>query len=239
MKNLFLILVIAVATVLTSCKSKNTEELNGTHKVVVKEVLQAKSYTYLNVIENETEQWIAVTGIDAKVGDTYYFDQFMDMKYFESKDLGRVFESVYFIEELRTTLEKNQPTGSMAGMSAGHMNVESHEGKPEITKSEVKVEAVEGGITIAELFANKEKYNGTKVIIRGKVVKVNLQIMNKNWIHLQDGTSADGNFDLTITSEESEVQVDEVVTFEGTIILNKDFGYGYKYDVLMEEGVIK
>lgn len=238
MKNVFLILVIAVVTVFTSCKSNKTEELNGTHKVLVKEVLQASSYTYLNVTENEKDQWIAVPKREAAIGETYYFDEFMDMKYFESKDLGRVFESVYFIQELRTELEKTQAS-AMAEMPAGHMDATAHEGKPEIAKAEVKVDAVEGAITIAELFGNREKYNGKKVIIRGKVVKTNFAIMNKNWFHIQDGTSSEGNFDLTITSSEAEVNVDDVLTFEGTIILNKDFGHGYKYDVLLEDGVIK
>lgn len=238
MKNVFLILVIAIATVFISCQSNNAEELNGTHKVVVKEVLQANAYTYLNVAENDTVQWIAVSKTDAKVGETYYFDEFMEMKYFESKDLGRIFESIYFIQELRTTLEK-EAVAAQQEMPAGHMSTEKHAGKPEITQNEIKVEPIEGGITIAELYSNREKYNGKKVIIRGKVVKVNFAIMNKNWFHIQDGTSAEGNFDLTITTDEKEIKLDEVVTVEGTVILNKDFGYGYSYEVLLQEAVIK
>lgn len=238
MKNVFLILVIAIATAFTACQSNNSEELNGTHKVIVKEVLQANAYTYLNVEENDTVQWIAVSKIDAKVGETYYFDEFMDMKYFESKDLGRIFESVYFVQELRTTLKK-ETVAAQLEMPAGHMSVDKHEGKPEITQNDIKVEPIEGGITIAELYSNREKYNGKKVIIRGKIVKVNFAIMNKNWFHIQDGTSAEGNFDLTITTMEEEIKLDEVVTVEGTVILNKDFGYGYKYDVLLQEAVIK
>jgi hypothetical protein len=238
MKNVFLILVIAIATVFTACQSNKSEELNGTHKVVVKEVLQANAYTYLNVEENDTVQWIAVSKTDAKVGETYYFDEFMNMEYFESKDLGRIFESIYFVQELRTTLKK-EPVAAKLEMPAGHMSADKHEGKPEITQTEIKVEPAEGGITIAELYSNKEKYNGKKVIIRGKIVKVNFAIMNKNWFHIQDGTSAEGNFDLTVTTAEEEIKLNEVVTVEGTVILDKDFGYGYKYDVLLQEAVIK
>jgi hypothetical protein len=160
MKNVFFIFVIALSIVIFSCKSNVKEDLNGTHKVVVKEVLQANAYTYLNVEENDTEQWIAVSKTEAKVGETYYFDEFMDMKYFESKDLGRVFESVYFVQDLRIQLEKTTP--AQAGMPAGHMPVEGHEGKPEIEKADIEIEIAEGAITIAELFGNKEKYNGQK-----------------------------------------------------------------------------
>ena len=86
---------------------------------------------------------------------------------------------------------------------------------------------------------NQDKYNGKKVVIKGEVVKTNFEIMNRNWFHIQDGT-ADGNkFDLTVTSLEKDVKVGDVITFEGKIALNKDFGYGYYYEVLMEEAIIK
>ena len=42
------------------------------------------------------------------------------------------------------------------------------------------------------------------------------------------------NFDLTVTTN-STVNVGDVVTFEGKIVLNKDFGYGYSYKVLLED----
>ncbi len=57
MKNVLLILLSAVILVFASCKSNNKEE-----------VLQANTYTYLNVAENDTVQWIAVTKIYAQVG---------------------------------------------------------------------------------------------------------------------------------------------------------------------------
>jgi hypothetical protein len=35
------------------------------------------------------------------------------------------------------------------------------------------------------------------------------------------------------------VQLNEVVTFEGVIALDKDFGAGYKYDIILEQGKLK
>jgi hypothetical protein len=61
--------------------------------------------------------------------------------------------------------------------------------------------------------------------------------MGKNWVHIQDGTEYQGGFDLTITTD-GQVAVGETVTFEGKIVLDKDFGYGYSYPVLMEEAKI-
>jgi hypothetical protein len=159
------------------------------------------------------------------------------MLLFESKDLGRTFESVYFVQDLRKTLEKTQALQMQ--MPEGHMENGVHDGKPKVSQAEIEIEPVEGGITIAELFANREKYEGKKVIIRGKVVKTNFEIMNKNWFHIQDGTSNEGNFDLTLTSMEKDVKVGDIITFEGKVVLDIDFGYGYKYDVLLEEAIIK
>ena len=70
--------------------------------------------------------------------------------------------------------------------------------------------------------------------MRGKVTKVNSGILGKNWVHIQDGTEAEGNFDLTVTTQET-AKVGDVVVVQGKITLNKDFGSGYKYDVIMEE----
>jgi hypothetical protein len=61
--------------------------------------------------------------------------------------------------------------------------------------------------------------------------------MGKNWVHIQDGTEYNGQYDLTITTQE-KVNVGDVVVFEGIISLNKDFGFGYAYDILMENAKV-
>ena len=61
--------------------------------------------------------------------------------------------------------------------------------------------------------------------------------MKKNWIHLQDGTENAGKFDLTVTSDGKAV-VGDIITVEGKLAINKDFGYGYSYEVLVEDAVI-
>lgn len=80
-------------------------------------------------------------------------------------------------------------------------------------------------------------YNGKIVKVRGKVIKINSKIMRKNWIHIQDGTSSNDNFDLTITTDEL-ANIGNVVTFEGKISTNKDFGYGYSYKLIMEDAML-
>jgi hypothetical protein len=95
----------------------------------------------------------------------------------------------------------------------------------------------EGCIKISDLFADMKSNNEKEIKVSGKVVKFNAEIMGKNWVHIQDGTEFEGKYDLTITTSEI-VNVGDIVTIKGTIALDKDFGYGYKYDILLEDGVI-
>jgi hypothetical protein len=124
-------------------------------------------------------------------------------------------------------------TKAVAGTTPGA----THIADAKTSKEDIKLDPAQGGITIAELYSNKKSYSGKVVRINGKVTKVNTAIMGKNWIHIQDGTESGGQFDLTITSN-IVPNLGDVFTFEGTIALDKDFGYGYTYPVMMEEGKI-
>ncbi len=232
--NLF-ILFIAVSGLFVSCGSSATESsdndtvqpANGVHKVTVEEVIQTSTYTYLRVKENGTDFWVAISKSEVEKGGTYYFDNEIEMKDFESKELNKTFESIFFVDNFRDKPEKEQNNINLSG--------DFSHGVPNNAKTEINVTKAEGGITIQELFANKEEYAGKTVKIKGKIVKVNSAIMGKNWVHLQDGTSYEDKYDLTITTLE-EHNKDDVVTFEGIITLDKDFGAGYFYDVIMEDG---
>ena len=194
------------------------------HTVVVQEVIQATSYTYLKVKEADSDYWIAITKRQIEHGATISFAGGLEMNNFQSKDLKRTFEKIYFVNRIvgggSTTTQRTMTT--------------PHQTKPEPDKKEISIEPAEGGITIGELFANRNSYADKTVLVRGQITKVNRAIRDKNWVHLQDGTSDSGKFDLTITTNE-EVNVGDVVTFVGKITLNKDFGAGYSYEVIMEE----
>ncbi len=125
------------------------------------------------------------------------------------------------------TQENKVPDQTMGG--------KSHQGQVTVEKINVAVEPCEGCITIAKLLADKKSFSGKTIKIKGQVTKFNPSIMGKNWVHIQDGTEFEGGFDLTITTD-IQVSVGETKTFEGKIVLDKDFGYGYLYNVLMEEG---
>ena len=91
-------------------------------------------------------------------------------------------------------------------------------------------------VKLSELFSDLSKYDEKTVTITGKVVKVNNNILNRNWIHIQDGSGE--NLDLTVTTEE-ELKIDSEVTITGTISLNVDFGAGYVYKVIMQKAITK
>lgn len=227
----FFLLSAFVSLMIFACQSNQSAQSNlpeGVNKVEVKEVIQTSNYTYLLVKENGTEKWIAVDKMEANPGETYYYTGSFEMTDFESKELERTFASIYFIEKLGSSPEIFVEKPVMDPHSTG---------RPKVDQLEITVEPVEGGITIAELYSGKDSYAGKKVKITGQVTKFNEAIMKKNWIHLQDGTNFSGKYDLTATTE-SVTEVGDIITIEGTLSLDKDFGYGYAYEVLVEDAVV-
>lgn len=202
------------------------------HKVKVFEVLQVNSYTYLLVEEDTNNKWLAVPSFDPKIGETYFYKGGMEMQNFTSKELNRTFESVIFLSSVSKYPEEKKSSFQHSA------NIESKKVKNMATeKLTLTIEAVDGVISIADLLKNKESFDGKIAIIKGKVTKFNAQVMSKNWIHLQDGTEYEGKFDLTVTTN-AEVAVGDIITIEGKLFLDRDFGYGYFYDVIIENAVL-
>lgn len=227
----YLLPIVLFVFILVSCKNSGSRRaipVSDIHEFVVKEVLQAGNYTYLHVNERGIEKWLAVPSMIASEGDVYYYRGGMVMENFESKDLERVFESVLFLEQVHTT---------PPGPEKETVPETPHSGTVEAIKMNFSVDPAEDGITIAELYSDKKIYEGKTVKIRGAVTRFNPSIMDRNWIHLQDGSEYDGKFDLTVTSNQA-VEPGNVIIVEGKISLNKDFGYGYYYEVLMEDARI-
>lgn len=91
--------------------------------------------------------------------------------------------------------------------------------------------------TIAALYKDKAALAGKEVRVQGKVVKVNNGIMGRNFVHVQDGTGDKESNDVTVTSKQT-ANVGDQVTVTGRVLLNKDFGAGYAYPLLLEEASI-
>ena len=209
---------------------------SGLKKVIVQEVLQVASYTYLNVQEEDGEnKWIAVPTIEAQLGEVYYYKGGMAMPNFHSTELDRTFDSVLFLGSI-TSAEAIDVDSGMVDPDAPKEEVIPGK-QPTLSQLELNIDPIEDGIRIATLFEHGEQYAGKKVKVIGEVTKFSANIMGHNWIHFQDGTVFKFDYDLMVTSQEM-VSVGDVVVFEGVIAVNKDFGAGYFYKVILEDAVL-
>jgi hypothetical protein len=139
---------------------------------------------------------------------------------------------------------KEQPPAqdaASAATPAGSPIAVTHPTPAAATGTEVDLTGIakaEGGKTIAEVFAEKDALADANVVVRGKVVKTNAMIMDKNWLHVRDGSGAEGTNDLTVTTTADLPQVGATVVVTGKVALDKDFGMGYQYPVIIEDAEV-
>jgi hypothetical protein len=223
--------LLSVKTADKSNTDSDTTPLSFKGKVL--ETMNAANYTYVLVDTGTKKLWAAAPQFQVKVGETISIEDGMPMPNYHSKSLDRDFDVVYFTGRTVVGNNSTTPKVATATLPPGHPPLTS--GTPETAKIEVSgIKKAEGGKTVSEIFAAKTQLAGKQVKVRGKVVKVNSQIMGKNWVHLQDGTGKEGSNDLTLTTTNS-VKVGDTVLATGTIATDKDFGYGYKYSILLED----
>lgn len=200
----------------------------------VLETMDAAGYTYVQVDTGSETFWAAAPQFAVKVGDDVVVPEGMPMPDYHSKTLERTFDMVYFVPSVlvggAATLAGDMPDGHPP-MSGGKTAVEA------TTVDLSGITPAEGGQTVADIFAKKAELAGKPVKVRGKVVKFSPEIMGKNWIHLQDGTGVAGSNDLTATTSVS-AKMGDTVTISGILVTDKDFGYGYAYDVIVEDAQV-
>jgi hypothetical protein len=98
-----------------------------------------------------------------------------------------------------------------------------------------QIPKAEGGYTVEECYTLRYALEGKTVKVRGKVVKYNPRIMNRNWIHIQDGTGGDSMYDLTLTAPpEVTTDIGKVILVSGIISYDKTFGESLDYPVIIE-----
>ena len=131
------------------------------------------------------------------------------------------------------------PTPAATGAAQPQQDMNHPASKPSANVDLTGIAKAEGGKTVAEVFAEKDALAGKQVVVRGKVVKVNAGIMGRNWLHIRDGSGGDNANDLTVTTAGAVPKVGETVLVTGTAGLNRDFGMGYQYPVMLEEATVK
>lgn len=219
----------------------------------VVEKLDASNYTYVRLDDGSgTEIWAAVPKTQLEIGEEITLMGGSVMRNFTSKTLNRTFESIIFANSVvkasddKTAHTSGDATGSVSKTVKSKtqgMTSQSASGSRRaiVSFAGLKVEkaTAQNGHTVGELFAKATELDKQKVTIKGRVVKISPNIMGKNWFHIQDGTGdpTKNTHDLVVTSS-AIAEKGAILSFEGVVAANKDFGSGYKYDVIVEDAVI-
>lgn len=211
--------------------STPSEQRQG--KVV--EVINKDGYTYVQVDSGDEKVWAVAPTFQVKVNDTVTMPEGSAIKNYHSETLNRTFDVVYFVAGLKVAGAEQ----AKSQLPSGHPGIAPH---PAVTPtptgmSFAGIARPEGGKTIAEMYAEKGELAGKQVTIRGKVVKFNGGIMGKNWLHLKDGTGVKGSDDLTVTTS-TTVKLGDTVLVRGMVVTDKDFGFGYKYPLLIDNAKV-
>lgn len=217
----------------TSVADDHKNIIMDVHQVTVKEVLQSSKYVYLQVMEGDRTYWMATGPSSIDVGKVYYYNEALVKANFESKELNKVFDTLYLVTQLvpeshgknLKPIENVEPPPKSDETATQSKGVHSSLGSGIVKKT-----------TIRELLENPGAFEGKLVEIKGKCTKINKGILSRNWIHLQDTDEQDKKIVLTSTEEVSK---GDMVTFRARVALNKDFGAGYTYEVLLENGVMQ
>jgi hypothetical protein len=224
-------IIVISLMLLLGCANEEKQDLNEmdslkneSHIAKVIEKIPAKGYTYLQVTENKKDYWIAIPAMDIEIGETVYFSRFMIMEDFRSDNIDKSFDKILFVEDARKSPTPDEMKKIHSGVLTGE-------------KQDVKIEPLQDGKTIQQIFSEKSSLNGEVVKVKGQVVKFNKQIMKRNWIHIQDGTGSADEFDLVLTSDD-EVKVGDIIVAEGKVAVDKDFGAGYFFPVIIEDANI-
>ena len=224
-----------------------TEALKGK----VAETMDASGYTYVRLDDGSgKEVWAAVPKAELKVGEEISLQGGSVMENFNSKTLNKTFEKIIFATGVTRAGDK-EVTAAAGGAAAGASfdaavkkeGAEASGGSAGnvVPFADLKVEKATGpdGHAVAEMFEKAATLDKQKVAVKGQVVKVSKNIMGKNWLHIQDGTGDPNKntHDLVVTTMDVAEKGD-IVTVEGPAAANKDFGSGYKYDLIIEDGKV-
>lgn len=229
MKSFILALISSTfISLVPACLEAQPEPATGT----VAETMDAGGYTYIRL--EDSDSWLATGTMAVAAGNQVRYSGSMEMRNFQSRALGRAFETIWFVQSVE-----------VIGGDAGQAHPASGQGHDQQSAGiEVpamadppkpgEIERLASGKTIAEITAETGELNDTNVSLRAKVVKVSSNIMGKNWITLQDGSGNASEDKLIATSTET-ASVGDIVIAKGTLRRDVDLGSGYVYEVLLED----
>jgi hypothetical protein len=226
----------------------------------VTEILTSGGYTYVNLARDGASTWVAFPTTPVTVGQELVLVPGYEMKNFTSKTLNRTFDRLVFSagpadkQAIDPNLYKSahkadapltqqaatQPAKPQVPLLPGAAQIPPHSPPPpKISDVKVKKAAGSNAYTVKQLYDRRSSLDNKRVVVRGKVVKINPRILKQNWIHLQDGTGKPGKTEsVLVTTTPSSNQkipaVGDVVTATGTLHKDRDYGGGYRYVVILD-----
>jgi len=215
---------------MTLVLSASQGQKNITYAKVL-EIKEVMGYDYLKVDQNGTQCWVAIAKAPVKVGDMIGYDTNTVMKNFHSKTLNKTFNEIVFANEVYLP--------SKPATLKEELMQHPVEKKAAVKRAADFVE--KAFYTVEELFRYRKNLEGKNVSVKAKVKKISHNIMKRDWVHLEDGTGSETAHteDIVFTSEHTSVKAGENIVATGTIVIDKDFGYGYFYPVLGEKASFK
>jgi len=208
-------------TALACMASVALAQTGAIHEAQIKHVVHAGSYTYLGVKSGEREYWVVTSPVNLPVETWIRFKEEVATPYYESKALGQRLEDVVFTSSLeyRSHLDERQHLAYIT------------------EKVAVSPYQAKGTVSIQEAQEGRKGFAGKTIEIRAKVVKVSQNILGRNWVHLQDGTGSGEEIGRIVATSSALPKVGEIVRAKGKVSVDKDFGSGYVYAIVLEETV--
>jgi hypothetical protein len=252
-----LLLLAAVHLQAATPTPETSAPITGT----VLETMSGAGYTYVQLDTADGPVWAALPESTVTVGESLALQPGLVMKDFHSTTFDRTFSAIVFSPgrasgEAAPAAAPDQPQPApTAADDPFAAAVAAERGSPQpaavpqsggssaaiapFAEVEVAKASGENGYRVGDVFAKAQQLDGTTIRVRGTVVKYNANIMGRNWVHLQDGSGdpLNNTHDLVVTTSQ-ELTQDQVVTLEGTVAVNRDFGAGYTYGVLVEQAVV-
>jgi len=213
----------------------------------VLEIKPAMGYKYLKIDENGTTVWVAIANAPVNVGDKVGYDKKTVMKNFKSKTLNQEFKEIFFASDVYLPQKATGPKSMKDLLGLGSTAKDPHAGmgigmSPQpVDEKPAKPFVKKDAYTVEEVHMWRKNLKGQTITLEGTVFKVSKGIMKRDWVHLGDGTGNEKKLtdDLVFTAPTSTIKAGDKVLAKGTVAVDKDFGYGYFYPVIIEKSTFE
>jgi hypothetical protein len=198
----------------------------------VRQRIDVSRYSYLEIAtRDQGAVWAVVPLVQVAEGQVVSVPDAERHAHFTSHTLRRAFDVIYFASRVESpghAVAFGSASSAPAAASAASLPTGP------IARARGPL-----GRTIAEVYAQRQHLSGQKVRVRGVVIRSVAGVMRRSFVHLQDGSgsAAQGDHDLAVTTQ-SQPGSGQTVEFEGVVAVDRDFGSGYRYPVIVEDAKV-